>query len=88
VDGGSRALPEGTTGLDIEPRLLNIQNKILFNGIISRTADTSARTFEPSSARGHTYPNFINHSAACGPRVLFSPEAVRDDGRSPRKEYN
>lgn len=93
-DGGFMSiLPKGTIGLDIEPRLPNIQKQdYLTWRPPTNEADTPAQKYivfgnPPFGLRGHLALNFINHSCEFADYVCFIlPQLFESDGKgSPRK---
>lgn len=81
-------LPQGSIGLDIEPRATGIQQ---CDYLSWKPADTSKKYIvfgnPPFGLRGHQALNFINHSANFADYVCFIlPQLFESDGKgSPRK---
>jgi len=81
-------LPEGSIGLDIEPRSAGIQNQ---DFLTWKPSDTSKKYIvfgnPPFGLRGHLALNFINHSHSFADYVCFIlPQLFESDGKgSPRK---
>jgi hypothetical protein len=83
-------LPEGSIGLDIEPRLPNIHKQDYLTW--KPPSDTTAKKYivfgnPPFGLRGHLALNFINHSYNFADYVCFIlPQLFESDGKgSPRK---
>lgn len=84
-------LPNGSIGLDIEPRADGIQAQ---DYLTWKPSDTSKKYIvfgnPPFGLRGHLALNFINHSSSFADYVCFIlPQLFESDGKgSPRKRVN